>query len=76
MVVVVVVTTLFAVGLRDKSSQQVATYVVVFTEGARWRTGRWADAIVADDKGSGPRLFLELGEGRGMERVTRDALSR
>jgi hypothetical protein len=48
---------------------------VVFTEGARWRTGRWADAIVADDKGERTRLFLELGEG-WMERVTRDVLSR
>ena len=31
------------------------THVVVFTEGVRWRTGRWPDAIVADDKGEEPR---------------------
>jgi len=50
-VVVVVVTTLCGVGLRKKGFAGGATHVVVFTEGARWRTGRWLDAIVADDKG-------------------------
>ena len=51
MVVVVVVTTLSALGLGKRNLQARATYVVVFTEGARWRTGRWLDAIAADDKG-------------------------
>ena len=50
-VVVVVVTTLSTPGSGSEDSQERATHVVVFTEGARWRTGRWPDAIVADDKG-------------------------
>ena len=50
MVVVVVVTTLSVIWVRDKILRERATHVMVFTEGARWRTGRWPDAIVADDK--------------------------
>ena len=46
--------------VRKKDLAGSATHVVVFTEGARWRTGRWPDAIVADDKGEEPRLRLTL----------------
>lgn len=41
---------------------------MVFTEGARWRTGLWPDAIVADEKEDGLGLRVK---GRD-EEVTRD----
>lgn len=64
MVVVVVVTTLSDTSLVEKIIQEAEAHVVVVSEGARCRTGRWPDAIVADDEEE-PWTCLELDEGAG-----------
>jgi hypothetical protein len=48
-VVVVVVTTLSESCISRGTKVSIKTYVVVFTEGARYSEGRWWEVIVSDD---------------------------